>query len=66
MKHIIILSLEDLRKLQNGNVIKVECQGVNTFMVCTDNYKEAMDMVDMEIIKETLLKQEEVADDLKN
>lgn len=66
MKHIIILSLEDLRKLQNGNVIKVECRGVNTFMVCTDNYKEAMDMVDMEIIKETLLKQEEVADDLMN
>lgn len=64
MRHIIILSLEDLRKLQNGNAIKVECQGVNTFMVCSDSYKEAMDMVDIEIIKETLLKQEEAADDL--
>lgn len=48
MRNIIILSLEELRQLEKGYVVSCRCGGVKTQIVCADNVKDAITMIDME------------------
>lgn len=48
MVEIIMLSLDELRKLERGEVVTCECRGRNTKIVCTDSFRDAITMIELE------------------
>ena len=47
MFNIIIISLEELRDLEKGKVLNVECRGIKTKIVCTDSFQDALTMIEL-------------------
>lgn len=48
MRAVIIITLEELRKLERGEVIHCEIMGRDFSILCTDNMVEAMTLLDMD------------------
>lgn len=48
MRYILILTLEELRSLEKGNVVNCTVNGIKTQIVCTDDIKEAITILDLE------------------
>ena len=47
MFNIIIISLEELRDLEKGKVLNVECRGIKTKIVWTDSFQDALTMIEL-------------------
>ncbi len=47
MYNLIILSLEELRDLEKGKVLNVECRGIITKIVCTDSFQDALTLLEL-------------------
>jgi len=52
MYNLIILSLEELRDLEKGKVLNVECRGIKTKIVCTDSFQDALALLELSEIEE--------------
>lgn len=52
MRNILILSLEELRSLEKGYVVNYTVNGIKTQIVCADDIKEAITILDLEENKE--------------
>jgi hypothetical protein len=52
MINIIILSLEELRDLEKGKVVKCETKGVPTKIICTDSFQDAIALLEIDEKKE--------------
>lgn len=48
MTNILILTLEELRTLEKGNVVNCNVNGIKTQIVCADDIKEAIIILDLE------------------
>lgn len=48
MTNILIISLEELRTLENGYVVNCNINGIKTKIVCADDFKEAITILDLE------------------
>lgn len=48
MTNIIILSLEELRDLEKGKVVKCETHGVPTKIVCTDSFQDLITLLEID------------------
>ena len=48
MTNIIILSLEELRDLEKGKIIKCETHGVPTKIICTDSFRDAITLLEID------------------
>ena len=47
MINLIIISLEELRDLEKGNVLNVECCGTKTKIICTDSFQDALTLLEL-------------------
>ena len=52
MTNILILTLEELRTLEKGNVVNCNVNGIKTQIVCADNTKDLITILDLEDAKE--------------
>ena len=48
MTNIIILSLEELRDLEKGKILKCETHGVPTKIICTDSFQDVITLLEMD------------------
>lgn len=48
MTNVLIISLEELRTLEKGNVVNCNIDGIKTQIVCADDIKEAITILDLE------------------
>lgn len=47
MTNIIILSLEELRDLEKGKILKCETHGVPTKIICADSFQDAITLLEI-------------------
>lgn len=47
MINLIIISLEELRDLEKGKVLNVECRGIKTKIICTDSFQDALTLLEL-------------------
>lgn len=46
MRYILMLTIDELRSLEKGNVVNCNFNGIKTQIVCADDIKEAITIIE--------------------